>query len=98
MKKPSSSEKTAVTAACTLISIMGARLAVGSCTSSLQQPRPAFVTTKRKLIGYTILRLTENGLYLSFLRRMCQILELQFQPSICFEGLKIPPSVQLDTH
>lgn len=65
----SSSDKTVVSIASMLISLAAAGLAVASCSSSssgafigsLPQMPPAFVTAKRKLNDYSILRPAENA-------------------------------------
>lgn len=85
------SNKTASTAASRLISVAAARLAVASCLSSLsssvvskgsqQLLLPVFITTRRKLIPYGILRSTENALY--WTRKTS---ELKLLESCCFAG------------
>lgn len=64
--------KTAITATFMPVSLASAWLAVTSCISSLssfeafndsvQQLLPSFVTTKRMLIAYGILTMTDNAL------------------------------------
>lgn len=64
-KIPSNSDETAAAVAFTLISLATATHTATSSSSvifndSLQQLRPAFVTTNRKLPGVVALRWTEN--------------------------------------
>lgn len=55
----------------------------------LQQLLPCFVTTKRKLIGNVILKLTESAFCWRLARRKCRISEIESKRSSCHARLSI---------